>query len=106
MVHLGYMNNTSIGSTTKTATVKLRLDEQKKNKLKEIASRDDRSMSYVIEQAIDDRIALEEFQIKGIEEAMAELDRGEFVPHEEVKVWVESLGTENELPQPQPKRKS
>lgn len=38
----------------------------------------------------------------GIELAMASLDRGEGIPHEEVADWVRSWGTEDEKPTPRP----
>ena len=36
--------------------------------------------------------ALQKWQIAGIIEAIESLDRGEGVPHEEVRAWARSLG--------------
>jgi predicted transcriptional regulator len=42
------------------------------------------------------------WQIAGIEEALRALDRDEGIPHEDVKAWAQSLGTDEELPLPLP----
>jgi predicted transcriptional regulator len=47
----------------------------------------------------DDR-ATDEWQVAGIKQAMASLDRGEAVAHQEVKDWIASWGSKNELPPP------
>jgi RHH-type rel operon transcriptional repressor/antitoxin RelB len=41
-----------------------------------------------------------EWQVAGVKRAMASLDRGEGVPHEEVKDWVKSWGRKHERPVP------
>lgn len=84
----------------KTATVKLRIDEEKRNRVREIAAHEDRSMSYIIEKAIDDRIAYEEKWATGIAEARVEIKAGRGVPHADVAAWVQSLGTSKPLPRP------
>ncbi len=87
----------------KSTTLSFRVDADLKNELTKIAKRQDRSASYIAEQAIKDRVAFEQAQVRAIEEGLAAADRGELIPHAEVKAWVESWGTENELPQPEPK---
>lgn len=87
----------------KNATLHLRIDAELKDQLTKLAKQQDRSASYVAEQAIRDRIAFEQAQVRAIEEGLAQANRGELIPHEEVKAWVESWGTENELPAPEPK---
>jgi predicted transcriptional regulator len=46
-------------------------------------------------------IKLREWQIREIEAGLAEAEAGDTVPHEKVVAWVESWGTENELPKPE-----
>jgi predicted transcriptional regulator len=48
--------------------------------------------------------AIEEWQIAAIEEGIAAAERGELIPHEEVQAWVESWGSEHELPCPSARR--
>jgi predicted transcriptional regulator len=97
-------NNPVEEPMAKNATVKLRIDEQKRDRIKKIAAHEDRSMSYVIESAIDDRIAYEEAFERGVEKAIIELDRDGGIPHDEVREWVVSLGTKNILPRPKPRK--
>lgn len=84
----------------KTATLHLRIDEDVKDELSQIAEHENRSMSSIAEQAIKDRIEFEHAQVRAIQEGLAQAERGEVIPHEEVKAWVESWDTDNELPKP------
>jgi predicted transcriptional regulator len=43
---------------------------------------------------------VQEWQIEGIRKAIRSLDDGRSIPHEDVAAWVESWGTEHELPKP------
>jgi predicted transcriptional regulator len=40
------------------------------------------------------------WQVAGIKQAMASLDRGDAVDHQQVKDWIASWGGKNELPTP------
>lgn len=58
-----------------------------------------------------DRAAEEERErearmLAGVDEAIAQLDAGLGIPGEEIEAWVESWDTDNELPPPQPRRRS
>ena len=46
---------------------------------------------------------LEEWQIAAIKKGIAAADRGDLVPHEDVKAWAASLGSSRELPRPRVK---
>ena len=43
-------------------------------------------------------------EIAGIEEAMADFDARGGIPFEEVTAWLDSLDTDNPLPEPQPRK--
>ena len=43
---------------------------------------------------------LNEWQVAGIQKAVASLDRGERFPHERVKEWVNSWNSKKERPTP------
>ena len=86
-----------------SAILSVRIDKSVKERLARLASSMKRSQSFVAAEAIEEFVAVQEWQIAGIEEALESLDRGEGVPHDEVKAWAESLGTENELPMPKQK---
>lgn len=91
---------TKANAIVKTAKLTLRLDEVLKDRLQSLAKRQERSASYIAENAIEDYISFQEAQIRGIEKAIASADRGELIPHDKVKAWVESLSTKNPLPKP------
>ncbi len=87
----------------KTVTLSLRVDPEVKEKITEIAKHEDRSPSYIVEQALKDRIAYDEAVTCAIQKGIEQADRGEFVSNEEVKAWIDSWGTDNELPKPSSK---
>lgn len=91
-----------IQDTSTTMTV--RLNKRTKSVLEQIASHEKRTKSFVASQAIANYIDIYEAQVRGIERAIASADAGYFVPHEDVKAWVESWGTDNELPRPSTKK--
>lgn len=87
---------------SKTAKLTIRIGEDVKSKLATIAKHEDRTPSYIVEQAIKDRIAYEEATVRAIENGLREAKCGEVVPHEAVKAWVKSWGRDDELPVPKP----
>ncbi len=72
------------------------------------------SMTKLLEQAVtvattalteedQDKLALlllDEAKRLSVMEGLADIEAGRVVPHSEVKAWLESWGTENELPPP------
>ncbi|MBF0445507.1 MAG: hypothetical protein HQL68_07945, partial [Magnetococcales bacterium] len=58
-------------------------------------------LEFLLLNATQELPPLTPAQIAGIEQAIQETKDGKLIPHEEVKVWLESWGTENELPPPQ-----
>ena len=85
---------------TKTAPVSVRLNPELNTKLATIASALDRPKSWVIAQAVEEYLAVQEWHLKAIEEGIREADAGKGVPHEEVVDWVRSWGTPDEKPMP------
>lgn len=83
-----------------TTTVSIRVDKEMKERLEAVARRQQRSKSFVAASALADYIAMQEAQIAGIEEAIAQLDRGEGIEHEQVRKWISSWDTGSELPKP------
>lgn len=78
----------------------IRIDATTKKSLEKIALHEKRSKSFLASEAITNYVNVYEAQIVGIKQAIASADAGEGVPHSKVKVWVESLGTDHELPMP------
>ena len=89
-------------NTMATIPFSLRLDSEVKIQLEQEAKQADRSASYIVIKAIKEYLSVREYKKRAIQKAIEEADKGEFISHESVKVWMESLGTENELPRPNP----
>ena len=88
----------------KTATLNLRVNPDLKERVTKLAKQQDRTPSYFAEQALERQVEFEEEQIRGIKLALAELDAGKGIPDSEVKAWVDSWGTDSELPMPEAKQ--
>ena len=87
-----------------TTTFTVRVDESVKERLEKLAERTGRSRSFLAAEAINEYLDLNEWQVAGIKEAMASMDRGEGIAHEAVKEWVESWDTPDERPAPRRSR--
>jgi predicted transcriptional regulator len=71
----------------------------------EYAARMERSRGWIVKQALADWIFREEEKDRLTLEALAEVDAGLVIPHEEVRAWALSLGSDNPLPRPEPRRR-
>lgn len=83
-----------------TVPFTLRLDAELKKSLEEEALQDDRSASYLATKAIESMLAGRREKRRLIEEALVEAEKGEFVSREAVHEWMDSWGTDCELPAP------
>jgi predicted transcriptional regulator len=80
----------------------LRLEPELKSRLEAEAESEDRSVSDVATRAIEAFLDSRDALRVDLEAAIAEADKGVFVSHEAVHRWMESWGTDNELPMPEP----
>jgi predicted transcriptional regulator len=85
---------------TKTAPVSVRLAPELNDQVTAIAEALDRPKSWVIEQAVRDFVAVQEWHLAAIDEGIKEADAGLLIPHEDVVAWVRSWGSSEELPIP------
>ena len=83
-----------------TATVTFRLPHDLKARLEKMARFESRSLSQLMLLKTQEIVEEDEAKNRMVAEAMAEADKGLFIPGEEVMAWFDSLGTENELPAP------
>jgi RHH-type rel operon transcriptional repressor/antitoxin RelB len=83
-----------------STTVSVRIEPAVKKRLEKLAKSTGRSRSFLAAEAINEYLDLNEWQVAGIQKAVASLDRGEGVPHEQVKEWISSWGSKNERPAP------
>ena len=87
-----------------SATFTVRVDTDIKKRLEKLAKSTGRSRSFLAAEAIGEFVDVNEWQIAGIRAAMQSLDRGESIPHEQVKEWVKSWGSRKERPAPKSRK--
>jgi predicted transcriptional regulator len=79
----------------------VRIDTGVKKRLERLAKSTGRTRSFLAAEAINEYLELNEWQVAGIKHAIASLDRGEGIAHDQVKDWVASWGSANEKPMPE-----
>jgi len=85
-----------------TSTLSVRLPGDLKNQLDLLSQSCDRPNSYIATKAIQEYINRNSWKIKALQDAKKEADKGIFISQNAMENWVNSLGTENELPSPKP----
>ena len=83
-----------------STTFTIRVNSAVKKRLEKLAKSTGRSRSYLAAEALSEYLDVNEWQIAGVRQAVASLDRGDGVPHNNVKEWVNSWGSENERSPP------
>lgn len=83
-----------------STTFTVRLGASIKKRLERLAKNTGRSRSYLAAEAIGEYLDVNEWQATGIKRAIASLDQGEGISHDEVKKWVASWGGAQELSVP------
>jgi len=80
-----------------TAHIPLPLAE----KIDQFSLRLERSRGWIIKQALSAWLDQEEERQRLTMDALADVDAGRVIAHQNVQEWAESLSTENQLPLPQ-----
>lgn len=83
-----------------STTVSVRINPAVKKRLERLAKSTGRSRSFLAAAAIDEYLELNEWQVAGIQKAVVSLDRGEGIPNDLVKAWVNSWGRKKERQTP------
>ena len=87
----------------KSNVITVRLTPEINNRLEDLARNTKRSKSYLATEAIVNYIDLNAWQIAEIKRGLEEVRSGApGIPHEKVVKWVNSWGTDHELPPPEP----
>jgi len=76
----------------KSTSFTVRVDTTVKKRLERLAKSTGRSRSFLAAEAINEYLDINEWQVAGIKAAIASLDRGEGISHDEVKDWIASWG--------------
>jgi predicted transcriptional regulator len=83
-----------------STTFTVRVEPEVKKRLEKLARSTGRTRSFLAAEALNEYLDVNEWQVAGVKRAIASLDRGEGVPHKEVKDWVNSWGRKRERPVP------
>jgi RHH-type transcriptional regulator, rel operon repressor / antitoxin RelB len=86
-------------------TFTVRIDSGVKKRMDKLAKSTGRSRSFIAAEAIGAYLDSDKGYVEGIKRAIESMDRGEGVSHEQVKAWIGSWGTKNELPIPKRSRR-
>ena len=87
-------------SQAATATLTLQIPVVLEERLEEVAQATDRSMSSLAREALRSFLDLYEWQTEAIRRGIEDADAGRLVEHESVATWLESWGSDPELPPP------
>lgn len=84
-------------------TFSIRIPLETKRELEEYARATKRSSAFIAKEAIEAHLAERRAYLAAIDEAVREADEvGEFVSWDATKKWLDSWGTDDELPPPEP----
>ena len=86
--------------TDGTTTFTIRVPIDVKRRLDKLANVTSRTRSWLAADAVSAYVAQHDWQLAEIEEGIKDADAGRVVPHEDVKRWLNSWGTDHELPPP------
>jgi predicted transcriptional regulator len=87
-------------ANTRSATLSIRLKPKVKQRLAKLAEASGRSSNYLISDAVESYVADQERMLAEIRKADRHLKSGHYIRHDDMKAWLLSWGTENELPPP------
>jgi len=88
-----------------TRVLTAHIPEDLAEKVDNYAKSMDRSRAWIVKQALSSWVYREEEKIRLSLEALAEADQIGTIPHEEMVAWADSLGTDNPLPPPEPRKR-
>ena len=83
-----------------TISLSFRVDSAKAAELEKLAAATDRPKSWLLERALDAYLEDQAWQVARTQEAIAQMDRGEYFEHQVIKDWLLSWGTDTELDPP------
>lgn len=87
-----------------TRVLTAHIPEELAEKVDRYAESMERSRAWIVKQALSNWVEWEEEKTRLSLEALEEADRIGTIPHEEMVAWANSLGTDNPLPPPTPRK--
>ena len=83
-----------------SSTTSVRVETDVKKRLEKLAKSTGRSRSFLAAEALNEYLDVNEWHVVGVRKDMGSLDRGESIPHEQVKAWSNSWSSNRERPAP------
>ncbi|MCL5670382.1 MAG: CopG family ribbon-helix-helix protein [Acidobacteria bacterium] len=87
-------------ANTRSQTLSIRLTPKVKRQLSHLSKATGRSANYLVADAIEVYVQEQERQLESIRRGTAEIESGHYIPHEAMKAWLLSLGSDHEVPPP------
>ncbi|HDG9776770.1 TPA: ribbon-helix-helix protein, CopG family [Raoultella planticola] len=87
---------------TRTITAPLPIDMAEKIDM--WAERNGRTRSWLVREAVGQFLAREAQRDMLLQEALHAVDKGQLIPHEDMVAWAATLGTDEPLPVPEPRK--
>ncbi len=87
-------------ANTRSATLSIRLKPEIKQRLAKLAKASGRSSNFLISDAVESYVADQERMLAEIREADRDVGSGHYIEHEDMKAWLLSWGTKQEMPPP------
>jgi predicted transcriptional regulator len=87
-------------ANTRSTTLSIRLKPDVKRRLARLAKASGRSSNFLISDAVESYVADQERMLAEIRQADRQVKSGHYIKHEDMKAWLLSWGTANELPPP------
>ena len=85
-----------------SSSFSMRIDDELKSAIEEEARREDLSAAQVVTRAVRSHLLAQEAERAAVEAALVEADKGIFISSEAMMAWVQSWGSDDELPMPKP----
>jgi predicted transcriptional regulator len=87
-------------ANTRSATLSVRLKPETKKRLSKLAKESGRSANFLISDAVESYVADQERLLAELRQSDRQVASGHYIRHEDMKAWLLSWGTKNELPPP------
>src|SRR5438874_9474124 len=87
-------------ANTKSATLSIRLKPETKKRLARLAKASGRSSNFLISDAVESYVADQERMLAEVRQADRQVKAGHYIKREDMKAWLLSLATDQELPPP------
>lgn len=84
----------------RAATLSTRIPPKLKAGLADLAEKTDRPVAWHVNQALSQYVEINRWQVAAIKKGLASDKAGRLIAHQDVVAWVESWGTDHELPKP------